>query len=160
MFRNLGQRTQAQVWLDVQFSDFRMLAGMNNVWTIKIEFVHWQGFTRLCFKVHSSKITHHWNWSHKYIRFNNTYRNQLGIRMVFGLFQVKWSMNLTNYTVNLRCACGQPLAWKREMTCKYDICLYAALKMQLFWLDLCLCVWLPDCIYALNFSGIVGLRCI
>ena len=28
MFLNLGQRTQAQVWLDVQFSDFRMLAGM------------------------------------------------------------------------------------------------------------------------------------
>ena len=24
----LGQSTQAQVWLDVQFSDFRMLAGM------------------------------------------------------------------------------------------------------------------------------------
>ena len=23
-----GQRTQAQVWLDVQFSDFHMLAGM------------------------------------------------------------------------------------------------------------------------------------
>ena len=30
MFLNLGQRTQAQVWLDVQFSDFRMLAGMDN----------------------------------------------------------------------------------------------------------------------------------
>ena len=28
MFLNLGQRTQTQVWLDVQFSDFRMLAGM------------------------------------------------------------------------------------------------------------------------------------
>ena len=28
MFLNLGQRTQAQVWLDVQFSDFHMLAGM------------------------------------------------------------------------------------------------------------------------------------
>ena len=30
MFLNLGQRTQAQVWLDVQFSDFRMLAGMGH----------------------------------------------------------------------------------------------------------------------------------
>ena len=27
-YSNLGQRTQAQVWLDVQFSDFCMLAGM------------------------------------------------------------------------------------------------------------------------------------
>ena len=31
MFLNLGQRTQAQVWLDVQFPDFRMLAGMQSV---------------------------------------------------------------------------------------------------------------------------------
>ena len=31
MFLNLGQRTQAQVWLDVQFSDFRMLAGMRSL---------------------------------------------------------------------------------------------------------------------------------
>ena len=29
MFLNLEQRTQAQVWLDVQFSDFRMLAGIH-----------------------------------------------------------------------------------------------------------------------------------
>ena len=28
MFPYLGQSTQAQVWLDVQFPDFRILAGM------------------------------------------------------------------------------------------------------------------------------------
>ena len=31
MFLNLGQHTQAQVSLDVQFSDFRMLASMNSL---------------------------------------------------------------------------------------------------------------------------------
>ena len=33
MFLNLGQHTQAQVSLDVQFSDFRMLAGMQYWYT-------------------------------------------------------------------------------------------------------------------------------